>query len=359
MLYLLYGNDEFSIAETVANLKARLAEADPMAGLNTVELDGRALSVAELRATADTLPFFGERRLVIVRHLVARCNPRQGDAAERKRLADELIAYLPQVAPSCRLVLVEPALDGNNPVLRWLRDWAHRQRQDGGEVAYVREFPAPRVDQLPGWLARRAKELGAQLEPAAAEALAEALVRDKTVDLRLAASELEKLALYAAGRSIRAQDVALLVTPISLDSVFAFVDALAGRQGPAATSQLHRFLNAGEPPLRLLSMIVRQFRLLVRTRALLEKATQAEDLASTLGVPPFVAAKLARQAQRFSAPFLRQALVRLRDVDHAIKTGQTDPVLALDLFVAWVCCPAQATATQAPVEMVREKRARR
>ncbi len=339
LFYLLHGSDEFSIAEAVASLRTRLAASDPMAELNIVELDGRDLAVSELRATADTIPFFGERRLVIVRGLVGRCNPRQGEARSRKALADELIAYLPHLAPSCRLVLVEGPLDRQNPILRWVQEWLSAQPKPD-EAGYVREFPSPSPQAFPTWLAARAAAIGTRIEPAAAEALAEALIRDKSVDLRLAASELEKLALYASDRPISAADVMTLVNPVSLSSVFAFVDALAARDGPAAATQLHRFLDAGEPPLRLLSLMARQFRLLLRTRALLDAGTSPASLASELAVPPFVAKKLAGQAQRFSVAFLLRSLRKLRDLDGDIKTGRAEPVLALDLFVSWVCAPA-------------------
>ncbi len=345
MFYIFYGSDEFSIAEAITSLKQRLAATDPLAGLNTLELDGRELTLAELRATADTIPFFGERRLVIVRGLLGRCNQRQGDAKNRKALAEGLIAYLPHVAPTCRLVLAEGQLDAQNPVLRWVQAWL-REAPHPEEAAYVREFETPPVHALPAWLHALAAAMGSRLEPAAAEALAEALVRDKAVDLRLAASELEKLALYADGRTISLEDVMALVSPVSLSSVFAFVDALAARDGPEAATQLHRFLNAGEPPLRLLTLIGRQFRLLIRTKALLDAGTPPAGLASALAVPPFVASKLSGQARRFAPAQLMTSLTRLRDLDTDIKTGQVEPVLGLDLFVSWICGPAPAGGVQ-------------
>jgi hypothetical protein len=133
-------------------MRARLAESDPMHALNEVTLDGRGLSVRELQACADALPFLGERRLVIVAGLV-------GSAAGRKDVADALIDYLPRVPPTTRLVLVEGELAANHRVLRWAERW-RPAAEAPDQTVLVKRFEAPRAAQLPGWLARRAEARG-------------------------------------------------------------------------------------------------------------------------------------------------------------------------------------------------------
>jgi DNA polymerase III subunit delta len=326
---ILYGADAFAVHETVERLRARLVETDPVAELNRTELDGRALSVGELQSAADALPFLGERRLVIVRGLLAQ-------ATGRKELAEPLMGYLPRVPPTTRLVLAEGALAENHRVLAWARRW----RPESGDPALapsIRRFDPPAAGALPGWLARRAGHRGGALEPAAATALAEALLRDGSADLFQADGEIEKLLTYAGDRAVTADDVARLVAPVSLESVFRLIDALGDRDGARATSLLHRYLDEGEHPLRLLALIVRQFRQVTRARALLDAGTAPGALAGPLGVPPFAAGKLAGQARRFPLPALAGLLARLLDADAGVKTGRIDAVLALDLFVADVC----------------------
>ena len=63
--FLLHGPEEFASAECVEALKAKLG--DPtLAELNTTVFDGRTATLADVRATADTMPFLTNRRLVIV-----------------------------------------------------------------------------------------------------------------------------------------------------------------------------------------------------------------------------------------------------------------------------------------------------
>ncbi len=335
MFYLFHGDDDLAISEAVAELRRRLFEDDPMAELNYGELDGRRLDLGPLREAAEALPFMGERRLLVVRGLVERCNPR-GRQAGRKELSEGLQELLAGLPPTTRLVLADGTLFKNNPVLRWAAEWLKAQ-PDAGEKGIVKDFEAPRPAALPAWLVARAKTRGGSIDARAASALADALIRERQVDLRLADNELEKLLTYAGNRAVQAEDVAWLVTPVSLDSIFDFIDDLAQRDGPAASNRLHRFLDQGEHPLRILSLVGRQFRLLAMTQALGQASVAASEWPARLSVPPFVARKLGSQSRRFSERFLDAALRRLRDIDTEIKTGRIDAALALDLFVAGVC----------------------
>lgn len=363
MFYLFHGSDELAVSEAVGLLRRKLAEVDPMAELNYTELDGRRLAVADVQLAADAAPFMGDRRLVVVRGLVGRCNVQGGaksGAASgggtsgggsaqggekggqgggqggRKELVEALKAYLPQMAPTTRLVLWEGKLDANNPILKWAVQWRSEQPKPD-EAAVVKSFEAPKLAQMPRWLMTRAQVRGGTFSPPAAEALADALARDGEVDARLADSELVKLLTYAGQRPVTAEDVAYLVTPVSLDSIFKLMDALGDRNGPKATTLLHQFLANNEHPLRILALVVRQIRLLLQTRALLDAGVSGPGLESRLPVAPFIARKLAGQARRFSTAFLEAALRRLLEIDSQIKTGRIDGVLALDLFVVGVC----------------------
>ncbi|MCJ7831145.1 MAG: DNA polymerase III subunit delta, partial [Dehalococcoidia bacterium] len=71
MLYIYHGEDEFSLREELAALKAGL-DSDGMLASNTSQLDGGRLQPAELLAPCSTIPFLGSHRLVIVEGLLGR-----------------------------------------------------------------------------------------------------------------------------------------------------------------------------------------------------------------------------------------------------------------------------------------------
>jgi len=320
MFYLFHGEDEFSRAEAVQKLKKRMGGDSAMADLNTTVLDGHKITLGELRHACDTIPFLTDRRLVIVEGLLGAL-PAQGKRTGKKIL-DELVAYLPHLPPTTRLILVEHRrISQKHPVY---------QLALAEKCGHIQEFVPPRQNALPRWITKRAERHGGQITPQAARELA-AFVGN---DLRLLDQEIAKLVAYTGGeRPISVDDVHLLVSYAQEANVFHMVDALGRRDGRTAMRLLHQLLNS-QKPLSLLGMIVRQFRILVQVKELSERGLGQREIADKLKLHSFVVGKGLHQAQNFSMAQLEAVYDKLVETDVAIKTGRLDPVLALDLLVA-------------------------
>ena len=117
------------------------------------------------------------------------------------------------------------------------------------------------------------------------------------------------------------------------------VDALGRRDGRTAAQTLHRLLEAGEHPLGLLAMVVRQFRLLIQVKELRTEGASSQEIANALGLHPFPASKLHNQANHFTAAQLETVYRHLLDTDVAIKSGEIEAEVALDLLVAGLAAP--------------------
>jgi len=322
--YVFHGADEFTRAETLASFKRRLGPPDTV-DLNTTVLGARSLTLAELRHVCEAVPFLAEKRLVIVEGWLTRLTPRKGQAssAAHKELLDDLVGYLPDLPETTRLVFVEvKPLPTNHPVLKLAR-----QEEQG----YVKRFDPPKAKALPRWIEERARKHGGEIERRAAHHLA-ALVGS---DLRLLDQEIDKLVAYTdAARPITKTDVETIV-PYAQDAiVFDLVDALGQRDGSTAAQTLHRLLGMGEHPLRLLAMIVRQFRLLIQVEELKSKGHSSRDIAEALNQHPFPTRKLYNQAAFFTATQLETVYRHLLETDVEIKTGRIEAEVALDLLVA-------------------------
>lgn len=325
MFYVFHGDDEFSRAEAIARLRH---EMDPVVGeLNTTFFDGRDLSMSALRAACDTVPFMTGVRLVIVRDLISSAGGGKGSRSERSepvgdadRLRD-LESYLPQLPESTRLVFDESrSLPDKHPLLRLAVS----------SGAYVRAFTVPKGTELEQWIGERARKKGVSIAREAISLLANYVGSN----LRLLDQELEKLATYLGGQgTIGVRDVELLVSSVQEANIFHMVDALGARDGRRALQLLHRLLGEGKAPLYLLTMIVRQFRLLLLARELDALGTPAAEMARQMDVKPFAVGKLLQQATRFRPSDLKAILGQLLDIDVGIKTGQVDGPLALELFV--------------------------
>jgi DNA polymerase-3 subunit delta len=293
-----------------------------IAELNTLVLDGKAVSAADVLSAASAVPFLSDRRLVIVEGMLTWLT-RTGAGKSAKAELDTLAQGLPDLPDTARVVFAESEnLSDRNPILKLART------DPGG---FHKEFNPPR-DPVTWITNQSAREYGTDIDRRAAVALA-AVVGG---DLRAADSELAKLAAYVGGqRSITEADVALLTPYAPEADVFAMVDALGRRDGAAASRSLHRLLEDGEP-LQLFGMIVRQFRLLILAREHFNAGGTPGQLSQAIGVHPFVGEKLTDQVKAFSLDQLEHIYRFLLDTDLSIKTGKVEAVLALDLLIAGV-----------------------
>lgn len=331
-LYVLHGEDEFASAEFLTALKEKLG--DPTtAALNTTEFDGRSLTLADLQAACGAMPFLARRRLVIVRGLIARLTSRgqpkedeeDGAAPPARQFLADFLQFVPSVPETTALVLVEQrALTERNAVLKFAAQHAG--------IAFVKRFDLPKGEGLARWIAVRAKAQGGAFTPAATAALAAAVGDDP----RAADGEIAKLLAYVNySRPVEAGDVELLTPYSRAANVFEMVDAIGMGDARKAMALLQRLL-ADEDPLYAFAMIVRQFRLLLQTREILETRGSETAALEALHVQPFVARKLVEQARGFALTDLEDIYRRLFETDVQVKTGQVDSRAALDLLVAAV-----------------------
>lgn len=348
MIYLIHGPDELLRSEALAPLRTALGPAE-MAELSTTWFDGRKASVSEIVHACDALPFLTPRRLVIVEGLISRLS-RRGKGEEEAGAAEEepagdisaagrdraaLLAYLPQLPETTDLALVETAtLPRTNPVVRKVEELARQGR------AQVVLCDAPPQAELPAWIVQRAQRKGATIERAAAQELATYVGRN----LRLLDNELEKLIAYRSGQGAITQRDVRLLTPYTQEaSVFDLVDAIGRRDGPTALRLLRELEQGGAAPLYLLSMIVRQFRILLQVGDLAAQGMGKDAIAEALGLHPYPTQKAMQQSRQWRPADLEAVYDRLLATDLAIKTGKLPDDLALELLVVDLCQRAAPT----------------
>jgi DNA polymerase-3 subunit delta len=331
MFHLFHGQDAYSQRETLAALLAKEGDAD-MLSLNTTRLDSRA-TFAELQAACDAMPFLSRVRVVLVEGLLS--------SVPDKAFMEKLAAYLPNLPATTRLIFIEPqALPDNHRLIRLAAEQ---------KLGYVRRFDLPRGPELEKWTRAHVEARGGHITPQAAGLLAANVgallppppssgsfaAKDSAADLALLGNEIEKLVLYKGlGETIDVADVELLSPYTAEEAIFDLVDALGNRQAARAAELFQEKVVGGAEPFYLFSMFIRQFRLLLQARALLDAGERSAGIAQQLKQRPFVADKLARQARNFTLPQLETIYRRLLEIDVEAKTGKADLLTALYLLVA-------------------------
>jgi len=318
MLAIFHGENRLEQEEAIAELLAQLHFED-VSGLNKVILES-PLAFSELRLACDTLPFLGESRLVLVRGALTQ---------ENDAWAQQVADYLPALAPFTHLFFVEgKTVPLSHPVLK-------TARQLGATLV---SNALPKSKEVPQWVTRRAQKLGLRLEPAALALL----VQNLGSQVQLVDQELRKLQAYKGGAGvITAEDVRVMMPYMATaDVIFELVDAIGQRRPDVAVRHLSRLMDPGtrsDEYLRIFGMIVRQFRLLLQTRWLVDRGCTQSEIIERLALHPYVAEKMALQARLFSLQQLRQAYRLLYAADLTMKTGQMSYPMTLEVLIAQLC----------------------
>jgi DNA polymerase-3 subunit delta len=285
-VYLLLGDDE----ERKARGVEKLGQGRALEAYNAAETSPETVVSA-----CNSHSLFGDGPFVLVRNLDA------WNAAQKARILD----YLQNPSPETDLVMLGEKLGAREKLLAAVK-----------RKGEVHDFKQPTGTALAKWAIGHAKKLGLELP----EDVAGELVARCSDDKVRVMGEIEKLVLYAEGTATL-EDLEALVRPDLQSNIFRFVDALGTGDRSEALKLLEALLATGEPPLRIVYMVRRQFRLLARARSLFEEGNPRPEVASALKVPPFVAKKLEEQARRMDEGDLERALALTLDLEGGLKGG--------------------------------------
>jgi DNA polymerase-3 subunit delta len=322
-ILILHGNDEFAIAAHIEKLCAGLGHPST-ADMNIARFDGRlGLDFEALNTAINTAPFLAPRRVVVLVHPFA--------AYGTPEAHGKLINLLEKTPPTSLIALVEYEElkrdpKGDHKRDHWLLQWAI----SAGSRAGVHLYNLPKRWEMPQWIESEAKKQGGRIDPDAAARLSEMVSQDT----RIAAQELTKLLTYVNfERPIRLLDVEKVSIASAQASIFELVDALGQNDGKKAQRVLHQMLEDAEA-FELWGMVIRQFRLLLQAREMLDERATVPEIQKALGFQyDFLAQKVCHQAGRFSMPALESIYHKLLEIDEGAKTSRVPLDLALDTLI--------------------------
>ncbi len=269
-VWLVTGDDEFSIKEEAARLATELAPADAGAfGCDIVEgdCDNQDEAVQLLRRLNEalfTVGLFGGNKLVWLKNTSLLADTRTTGAEAVKDgladLADQLKAGLPE---GVKLLISAIGCDKRRALYKTLEKLADLRRfdvPDAGKAAGEQE--------IADFIRRQLAKLGKQMDPAAFEAFRLLIAPD----YREIANELEKLDLYTGTRpAITETDVRAICSASRQAVIWDLTDSLGARRLGDSLAALRHLLDGGENPIGVLMMLVAQFRLMLLARDLIDR----------------------------------------------------------------------------------------
>ena len=338
MLYILVGPDDFSLSQALEEIKRSIGDKSVLSA-NTTTFDGQQLSLDQLRSICETVPFLAEKRLVIVKGLLERFEPK--DKSSRKKAARKidqqrdykpLADYIVNIPGSTILVLIDGGIKSSNPLLKEL-----------SAKADIKSFPLLKDARLQQWIQKRVKGEGGSISSQAADLLAKVVGGN----LWIMASEIDKLLLLTSGRRIEEEDVRMLVGYMPETNVFAMIDAILEFKAGVAEQLLEQLLQRGAAPAYLLVMLSRQLQMIVRAKELKGQGKPETEIQNKLGLTAeFALHKTLEQANRYTMERLKEVYHKLLETDLSIKTGKYDGELALNILIAELCQKRKAGRTK-------------
>ena len=306
-VYLLFGDEPFLVNSYKKRLREAIAGDDTM---NYNYFEGKGPDVKEIISLADTMPFFAERRLVMV----------DGSGFFKNSAPEELVNYIAEIPESTCMVFVESEVDKRNKLYKKVKD-----------NGYAAELKKQDADQLMRWAAGILAKDGKKITRQVMEYFMER-TGDDMENIRM---ELEKLICYTMGREvITKEDVEAVGTVHVTNRIFEMVTAIVAGNTRKAMDLYEDLLTLKEPPMRIMFLIAKQFNQLLQVKELAGKGAQKGEIASKVKVPPFVAGKLIAQARAGSRVQILSYVALCVESEEAVKTGRLSDRLAVELLIA-------------------------
>ena len=304
--YLLYGEEAYLRTQYKNRLKNALA--DPSDTMNFSRFEGKGINPAEIISLAETLPFFAERRLILIE-----------DSGFFKNKCDELADYLPNMPDTTCLLFVETEVDKRNRLYKAVQKYGR-----------VTEFQLQDERTLMKWILGTLKKENKKIT----ESTLQLFLERTGSDMENIHMELEKLLSYTIGREvITSEDVEEICTMQTTGQIFEMIRAIAEKKQRLALDLYYDLLALKEPPMRILFLIARQFNQLLLVKSLTAKGMDRASVASKAQIAPFIAGRLMTQARSFTMQQLQNAVQDCVDAEEAVKTGRMTDVLSVEILI--------------------------
>lgn len=305
-VYLLYGDEAYLKKMYRDKLKkAILPDGDTM---NYAYYEGKGTNPSELIDLAETMPFFADRRLIIVEN-----------SGFFKNATPELADYIKGMPETACFVFVEQEVDKRGKLYKAVKDKGR-----------VTELGKQDEKTLLVWIAGMVKREGRQIK----ESTARYLLSKVGTDMQNLEKEMEKIFSYTMGESeITAEAIDEICTTQVNNKIFDMVESVATKQQKKALDYYYDLLALKEPPMRILYLLTRQFKLLLEVKALLAKGYDKSTIAKEAGLHPFVAGKYMKQCRSFSEKTLRDIMEYSAQTEEMVKTGRLNDRMSVELFI--------------------------
>lgn len=304
-IYLLFGEEAYLRKQYRDKLKEAIIGDDNM---NYHYYEGKDISIGEVIDQAETLPFFAQRRLIVLEN-----------SGFLKSGGEQLAEYFSAPAQTTYFLLVETEVDKRSKLYKTVT-------AKGCAV----EFAVQDENTLKRWILGMVKKEDKKIS----ENSLNYLLEKTGTDMENIRKETEKLFCYCMNKEvITEKDIEEICTKRIGNHIFDMVSAIADKKQKQALELYYELLAQKEPPMRILFLIARQFNMLLQVKELRGKGYQNKAIGEKVGLPGFIAGKYVAQAARFQTEELRDAVEACVEAEEAIKTGRINDNMSVEMLI--------------------------
>jgi DNA polymerase-3 subunit delta len=290
------------------------------ADFNEQIIDGSKLLMDEAIGAFETLPFFSEKRLVVIKQV-----PWFGTTKSTLSELDEekLLGYMENPCPTSVVVLLCDAVDKRKKIGKML------QKQGA-----LFEFGKLDETELKKILLGKLNNMGCRISQENLQYciyLLGYLEKDADRDLYEVLGQVERIASASDGEISKELLTRMLEKPLDTN-IFAYMDAISEGKTHDAIRIKQQLLSEDFNEIQINAMLFKHFRNLYKTVLWLNKGYNATAIAEKIGVHPFSAKKYTSQCRQFRESYLKQVVIDLAELDYRMKTGKISFEQALDLM---------------------------
>ncbi len=314
-VYLLCGEQAYLRIQNRDRLRAALlGDGDEM---NVSVYSGMDVTAREVIDEAQTLPFFADRRVILLENSVFFSKKASVES-------DALAAFIPDIPESASLVFVEESPDKRKKLYKAIQ-----------KTGFVLNCEDLSPQMLGRWTGGLFKKAGLMIDGPTLNRFLETVGED----MMNIVSESEKLIAYCMGReSVTAADIEAVCSPRLKDRIFEMIGAVSRRQKDKALAIYMELISLRTPSQVILTLLQREFSRLVQVKELQEAREPEAEIAKSVGLSPWIVKKnYLPIARNLDARRLTRSLQLCLQADQDYKSGLMEAGVAVEMTIIRLC----------------------
>ena len=319
-IYLLMGVEPYLI--NMYRDKLVKAIVGPDDEINVKRYDGEVPDINAVIEYADTVPFFADRKVIVLE-----------DTGMFKSSDDRLATYLKDLPETTHIIFTECYTGSKADERKYektLIDKRYKLYKAVHELGRIIEFKRTDDETLIKWLLKKFGDAGLNITRNAMDCLMQ-YVGD---DMNMLSNEAEKLICYRMGhKAIDIDDVKAICVKNIENEIFEMISAIAGKNRHKALKHYYDLIALKESPMKILSLIAREFNLMMLVKAIRNEGGGKDDIIKSCGINPYFVGRYISVSGRFTHEYLKEAVNDCVETETLFKQGRLNDVMGVEMLI--------------------------